>query len=55
MKKWEYKIITVYSLDKISVINIELKNLGEQGWEMCGISSAEYHYSKIYFKREKSN
>lgn len=42
MKKYEYKEIK----DKI----IDLKTLGEDGWELCGI-----HGSSWFFKREVTN
>lgn len=48
MQKWEYRIISAYSDEKI------LDELGEDGWEMCGAAqTSQMHTATLYFKRSK--
>jgi len=45
-EKWEYKIVPK------SYTAEQLNDLGQDGWEMCGIEYVEIHDSEIfYFKR----
>jgi hypothetical protein len=51
MKKFEYKYVYKGRFDHIS--QRELDELGNEGWEMCGVEGEDYTY--YYFKREKVN
>ena len=46
MKKFEYKAITVAMCD-----SLDLNQLGDEGWEMCGVIQVEYKLT-YYFKRQ---
>ena len=47
VQRWEY----IITLDNIS--KKELDEIGEDGWEMCGILQESHRPSKLYFKRPK--
>jgi hypothetical protein len=47
MKKWEYKVIQLFSHQKTDET---FKQLGEQGWELVAIDSSGHYY----FKRPQS-
>ena len=50
MKKWEYKVETVYADGSA----IDINALGEQGWELCTIVNFSLTGRLIfYFKRPK--
>lgn len=51
MKKFEYKKIYKGRYDHIS--QKELEELGEAGWDMCGVEGVDFTY--YYFKREIEN
>ena len=64
-RKWEYKMIELHGLEDLGVcyssmvegnknqITKQLKKLGEQGWEMCGIASESSNSEwQVFFKRE---
>lgn len=46
MRKFEYKTITIGMCDCL-----DLNQLGNEGWEMCGAISVDYRIT-YYFKRE---
>lgn len=46
MKRYEYKTVTIGICDCL-----DLNQLGSEGWEMCGVFSADYKIV-YYFKRE---
>lgn len=46
MKRYEYKTVTIGICDCL-----DLNQLGNDGWEMCGVFSADYKIV-YYFKRE---
>ena len=48
MKKFEYKKIYKGRYDHIS--QKELEELGEAGWDMCGVEGMDFTY--YYFKRD---
>lgn len=47
MKKFEYKVVTVGMNDCL-----DLNQLGNEGWEMCGVICVDYKIT-YYFKKEK--
>lgn len=54
--KWEYKFLS-FGLGGISHDNIEimLNELGEQGWELVGVTEAVRHHTQVFLKRQKEN
>lgn len=47
MKKYEYNTITLGMNDCL-----DLNQLGDEGWEMCGVFHADYKIT-YYFKKKK--
>lgn len=47
MKKIEYKTVTIGLADCL-----DLNQLGDEGWELCGVIAMDYKLT-YYFKREK--
>lgn len=61
MKKFEYKIIDgtnevweVEAVETSRVISNSLNELGNDGWEICGMTTSPEHSVEIYLKREIS-
>lgn len=51
MKKFEYSCIYRSLENSADITEDELKDLGEQGWELCGINS-DGTWNTYYLKRE---
>lgn len=51
---WEYKFLS-FGLGGISRDNIEimLNELGEQGWELVGVTEDDGHHTQVFLKRQK--
>jgi hypothetical protein len=50
MEKWEYRII----LRKLPLMEIEMKRIGEEGWELCAILREQRMFDEAllyYFKK----
>ena len=54
--KCEYKFLS-FGLGGISHDNIEimLNELGEQGWELVGVTEDDGHHTQVFLKRQKEN
>ena len=56
MTKWEYKIINVGSNDLVADESLQLKILGDQGWELIAVNLNSFQNldnKTYYLKRPK--
>jgi hypothetical protein len=54
MQKWGYLVIdvTITTQSNRAEVRLELNRLGEEGWELVGVSAEQSgDYPKLFFKR----